>query len=182
MSEVAQKTLTELTVTLLAAFVQNNNVRNEDLAGLIISTHSALVTTAGATIAPNVDVMADRGTLSIIEPAVTVRKSLASTAFIISMIDGKPYKSLKRHLSAKGISPDQYRERFNLPATYPMVAPEYSESRRAFARNIGLGRTRADSASVAPETPGAVKTAADNKKVAAGAAAARDPKPRGRSR
>ena len=75
------------------------------------------------------------------------------------MIDGKPYKSLKRHLAAKGISPDQYRERYNLPSTYPMVAPEYSESRRAFANSIGLGRPRppvepalaVDAAAVSPK-------------------------------
>jgi predicted transcriptional regulator len=73
-------------------------------------------------------------------PAVTARKSLANPDFIISMIDGKPYKTLRRHLSTNGLTPDQYRERYSLKADYPMVAANYSESRRAMAHKIGLGR------------------------------------------
>jgi len=76
-------------------------------------------------------------------PATTARKSLASSDVIISMIDGKPYKTLRRHLSAKGLTPTEYRERYGLKADYPMVAPAYSESRRALANKIGLGRHRA---------------------------------------
>ena len=76
-------------------------------------------------------------------PAVTARKSLASSDVIISMIDGKPYKALRRHLSANGMTPTEYRERYGLKADYPMVAPDYSESRRALANKIGLGRHRA---------------------------------------
>ncbi len=76
-------------------------------------------------------------------PAVTARKSLASSDVIISLIDGKPYKTLRRHLSAKGLTPTEYRERYGLKADYPMVAPDYSESRRALANKIGLGRHRA---------------------------------------
>ena len=56
------------------------------------------------------------------------------------MIDGKPYKTLRRHLSTNGLTPEQYRERYNLKADYPMVAPAYSEARRAMAKKIGLGR------------------------------------------
>jgi predicted transcriptional regulator len=73
------------------------------------------------------------------QPAVTVRKSLASPDHIISMIDGKPYRSLKRHLGRHGLTPDQYRQRYGLKADYPMVAPAYSEQRRAMAHKIGLG-------------------------------------------
>jgi predicted transcriptional regulator len=73
-------------------------------------------------------------------PAVTARKSLASPNHIISMIDGKPYKTLRRHLSTHGLTPEQYRERYNLKADYPMTAPAYSETRRAMAKKIGLGR------------------------------------------
>lgn len=72
-------------------------------------------------------------------PAVSVRKSLGSRDHIISMIDGKPYKTLRRHLSTHGLTPEQYRERYNLKADYPMVAPNYSETRRAMAKKIGLG-------------------------------------------
>ncbi len=73
-------------------------------------------------------------------PAVTVRKSLASKDHIISMIDGKPYKTLRRHLATNGLTPEEYRARYNLKADYPMVAESYSESRRAMAKKIGLGR------------------------------------------
>lgn len=86
--------------------------------------------------------------------AVTVRKSLASPDHIISMIDGKPYKALRRHLTTHGLSPEQYRERYNLKADYPIVAPAYSESRRAMANRIGLGRKKTPDA-VATEKPAA---------------------------
>jgi predicted transcriptional regulator len=71
---------------------------------------------------------------------VSVRKSLGSKDHILSMIDGKPYKSLKRHLSRHGLTPDDYRSRYNLPSSYPMVAPAYSEQRREVAKRLGLGR------------------------------------------
>lgn len=73
------------------------------------------------------------------EGAVSAKKSLASRDHIISMIDGKPYKTLRRHLSTHGMSPEQYRERFGLKADYPMVAESYSEQRREMAKRIGLG-------------------------------------------
>jgi hypothetical protein len=69
-----------------------------------------------------------------------VRKSLASPDRIISMIDGKPYRTLRRHLSTHGLTPDEYRARYKLKPDYPMVAPAYSEARRAMAKKIGLGR------------------------------------------
>jgi predicted transcriptional regulator len=75
-------------------------------------------------------------------PAVTVRKSLASKDHIISMIDGKPYRTLKRHLSTNGLTPAEYRERYGLKADYPITAPSYSEARKAMALKIGLGRKR----------------------------------------
>ena len=74
------------------------------------------------------------------EPAVSVRKSLSSPDHIISLIDGKPYKTLRRHLSRHGLTAEQYRERFGLKADYPMVAPAYAETRRDLAKKIGLGR------------------------------------------
>lgn len=73
-------------------------------------------------------------------PAVTARKSLASPDHILSMIDGKPYRTLRRHLSGHGLTPEEYRARYGLKADYPMVAPAYSEARRAMAKKIGLGR------------------------------------------
>lgn len=74
------------------------------------------------------------------EPAVSVRKSLASHEHILSMIDGKPYKTLRRHLTTHGFTPDSYRAEFGLKADYPMVAAAYTATRRDLALKIGLGR------------------------------------------
>lgn len=74
------------------------------------------------------------------DPATTIRKSLSSKDHIISLIDGKPYKTLRRHLSTHGLTPAEYRSRYGLKADYPMVAPNYSEARRSMAQKIGLGR------------------------------------------
>lgn len=73
-------------------------------------------------------------------PAVSVRKSLSSPDHIISMIDGKAYKTLKRHVATHGLTMDEYRERYGLKKDYPSVAPAYSEARQAMAKKIGLGR------------------------------------------
>jgi predicted transcriptional regulator len=73
-------------------------------------------------------------------PAISARKSLASKDHIISMNYGKPYKALRRHLATNGLTPAEYRERYGLKPDYPMVAESYSESRRAMAEKIGLGR------------------------------------------
>lgn len=129
MSETDQSDLTILTVQLLSAYVANNSVASEDLAGLIRSTRAALE--AGATpVAPEIPTYA---------PAVSVRKSLASQDHILSLIDGRPYKMLKRHLASNGLTPAEYRDRYNLPNDYPMVAPTYSQQRRETATRIGLG-------------------------------------------
>lgn len=125
MSDVAA-----LAVQLLSAYLANNTVASEDLADLIRTTRAALTEDA----APAEQVEAETFT-----PAVSVRKSLASSEHIISLIDGKPYKTLKRHLASHGLTPDTYRSRYNLPAGYPMVAPDYAAHRRAVAQKIGLG-------------------------------------------
>lgn len=140
MTEQVQPSLTELTVNLLAAFVSNNIVGSKDLPELIASTHAALAALndhgAGSSPEPAAELEPERE----FQPAVTARKSLGKREHILSMIDGKPYKTLKRHLSRHGLTPDQYRARYKLPADYPMVAPAYSEARSAAAKRIGLGR------------------------------------------
>ncbi len=134
MDTTQQQDLTELTVELLSAFVANNNVRVDDLPALIASTHAALSGLSG----PGTETVG--GSAETHQPAVTARKSLANRDFILSLIDGKPYKSLKRHLTGHGMTPEEYRSRYNLPATYPMVAPGYSDARREVAKRLGLGR------------------------------------------
>ncbi|MEG3143171.1 MucR family transcriptional regulator [Sphingomonas sp. RT2P30] len=137
---------TELTIAWLGN--QNNRVTAEDVPAFLRTMHATVTELAGGMPATAT------GTeeAPTFTPAVTARKSLASKDHIISMIDGKPYKTLRRHLSTHGLTPEQYRERYNLKAAYPMVAETYSESRRAMAHKIGLGQKgRAARAAVAAE-------------------------------
>jgi predicted transcriptional regulator len=163
MSDDASTDVTSLTVQLLGAYLSNNTVPSGDLAELIATTRSALAAKAV------VDAVVEEETY---EPAVSVRKSLGSRDFIISMIDGKPYKMLKRHLSLHGLTPAEYRARYNLPSDYPMVAAAYSERRREVAKTLGLGRkgrvAPVEAAPEAVEAVAAVKPA--RKKVAKPAA------------
>lgn len=149
MADAPEIDLTSLTVDLLAAYVANNNVRPDDLPKLIGDTHSALK----ALETGSQDPQGGEAASAEYQPAVTARKSLANPEHILSMIDGKPYKSLKRHLSANGLSPDEYRQRYNLRADYPMTAPAYSERRREVAKKLGLGRKRGTS----PAAPAAAE-------------------------
>ncbi len=123
--------VTALTVQLLSAYLSNNSVGAGELADLIRTTRSALVESAVPAVAEE--------TPETFTPAVSVRKSVGSPEHILSLIDGKPYKTLKRHLASHGLTPDDYRSRYNLPASYPLVAPEYAARRRAVAQKIGLG-------------------------------------------
>lgn len=132
MADEIQPDITTLTVQLLSAFVSNNNLAAEGLPDLIRSTRAALTT------AP--DAAKEGPETEMHKPAVSVRKSLSSPDHIVSLIDGKPYKTLKRHLAAHGLTPDQYRERYSLPKSYPLVASSYSEARRAVAAKLGLGK------------------------------------------
>ena len=84
-------------------------------------------------------------------PAVSVRASLASRDHLISLIDGKPYRALKRHLTRLGLTPDQYRERYGLKPDYPMVAPTFSEERSAAAKGRQSGRKRQPENALAAE-------------------------------
>ena len=125
----------ELATDLTIAWLANANTRAtaDDVPAFLARMFDAVQGLAGggaATAQPAV----------VHEGAVSVRKSLASKDHIISMIDGKPYKALRRHLTRHGLSPDEYRERYGLKADYPMVSERYSEQRRDMAKRIGLGR------------------------------------------
>ncbi len=123
---------TALAVDLLSAYLANNTVAVKDVPDLIRSTRMAL---AGAPAS-----VLGSGDAATFTPAVSVRKSLASSAHILSLIDGKPYRTLRRHLAAHGLTPESYRARYNLPTDYPMIAPDYAAQRRALAQQSGLGR------------------------------------------
>ena len=127
----------ELAAELTAAWLANPNTRTaaDDVPAFLVAMHAAVAKLSG-----DGEAEPETAAAPASEPAVSVRKSLASPDHIISMLDGKKYKTLRRHLSTNGLTPEQYRERFNLKADYPMVAANYSEARRAMAKSIGLGR------------------------------------------
>ena len=127
----------ELATELTIAWLGNPNTRSsaEDVPAFLGKMHDTVAALLGATTeAPPVEAATEY------TPAVSARKSLASKDHIISMIDGKSYKTLRRHLATHGMTPAEYRERYGLKPDYPMVAENYSESRRAMAKKIGLGR------------------------------------------
>ncbi len=126
----------ELAADIVAAYVSNNSVPPTDLPALIGNVHAAL---------QNVSNPAQVKAEEKPTPAVPVKKSVTPDA-IISLIDGKPYKSLKRHLTKQGLSPEQYRERYGLPRDYPMVAPNYAAKRSELAKASGLGQQRRNAA------------------------------------
>ena len=158
-------TAVELAAELTAAWLSNPNTRTsaDDVPAFLLSMHAA-VTKLSESNSGNVEQPA----ATAYEPATTARKSLASPDHIISMIDGKKYKTLRRHLSTNGMTPEEYRERYNLKADYPMVAATYSEARRAMAKSIGLGRKAGTKMEKAGEA--AVKTACKTGKAAVDAA------------
>ncbi|MER9850050.1 MucR family transcriptional regulator [Mesorhizobium sp. M0106] len=156
MTEEAAKnidTLIELTADVVSAYVSNNPVPVGDLPALIGQVHAALKGTAAG-------VTAQRPVA--LTPAVPIRKSVTPD-YIISLEDGKKFKSLKRHLSTHhGLTPDEYRAKWGLSADYPMVAPNYSAARSTLAKTMGLGRKPKE-----PETPEPAPAKRTRKKVAA---------------
>ncbi len=124
------ETLITLTSDIVAAHVSNNSVSVEEVPTLISNVYSALSGLEGAGVAEEARP----------DPAVSVRASVKKD-HIICLDCGKKMKMLKRHLSTEhGMTPDEYRQRWELPSDYPMVAPEYAETRRDLAKKIGLGR------------------------------------------
>lgn len=124
-----KETLITLTSDIVAAHVSNNSVSVEEVPALIQNIYGAL---AGLGVEPEAD--------KLPEPAVSIRASVKND-HLVCLEDGKKMKMLKRHLMTDhGMTPEEYRARWSLPADYPMVAPEYAEKRRILAKEIGLGR------------------------------------------
>ena len=138
---------TALAADIVAAFVSNNKIAVNELPELISSVHKALQAAGSPQPEP-----APAPT-----PAVPVKKSVTAD-YLISLEDGKKYKSLKRHLATRGMSPDEYRTKWGLPKDYPMVAANYSAQRSNLAKTLGLGRKAAAPAPVVAPEP--VKTPA----------------------
>ena len=140
LTEDTDSNLVELATELTIAWLGNpNNRANADDVPAFLRTMHATVSDLSGGQAAEPTAEASEGEQPDHVPAVSVRKSLGSRDHIISLIDGRPYRTLRRHLSKHGLTPDDYRKRYNLKSDYPMVAPNYSEQRRDMAKKIGLG-------------------------------------------
>ncbi len=123
----------ELAAELVSAYVSNNRVPPNDLPKLIGDIHAALIRV-------NTDVTPE--SVEARRPAVSPKKSVTDD-YVICLEDGKRFKSLKRHLRTQyNLSPDEYREKWNLGPDYPMVAPNYARARSKLAKDMGLGQQR----------------------------------------
>ncbi|WP_082172986.1 MucR family transcriptional regulator [Methylobacterium platani] len=120
-----------LAADIVSAYVAKNSVPPGELADLIASTYAALAKLAAPSKPEPVK----------LEPPVPIRKSVTPD-YLISLEDGRQYKSLKRHLTSRGLTPDDYRQKWGLPRDYPMVAANYAASRSELAKSSGLGQSR----------------------------------------
>lgn len=125
--------LIDLTADIVSAYVSNNSISAHDLPGLISEVFQALSRTHGGVVEAEPEPL---------KPAVNPKKSVFPD-YIICLEDGKKFKSLKRHLRTHyDLSPEEYREKWGLPADYPMVAPNYAAARSELAKKMGLGQQR----------------------------------------
>jgi predicted transcriptional regulator len=147
MENADQTTILECTTSIVAAYVANNTLHKEHLSALIADTFSSLARVNRPEVEPEK-----------LTPAVSVKRSVQPD-YIVCLEDGKKFKSLKRHLmSHYSMTPEEYREKWGLPADYPMVAPNYAAARSELAKKMGLGRREAPAAVEAPQAKSA-KTA-----------------------
>ena len=139
-SNTSSSDKTSLSADIVAAYVSHNAVAPVGLPALIESVHSAITSLGVVEAIPKTEALI---------PAVPIRKSI-TPGFLICLDDGKKLKTLKRHLTNLGMTPDQYRTKWNLPKEYPMTAPDYAATRSALAKSIGLGQLRKDTAKRKP--------------------------------
>ncbi|MFE1599528.1 MucR family transcriptional regulator [Methylobacterium sp. ID0610] len=141
MTDVPAAAHLALVSDIVSAYVSKNNVPASELSALIQSVSQSLGSLGKPTGPEPVK----------LTPPVPIRRSVTPDA-IISLEDGKPYKSLKRHLSGRGLTPEQYREKWGLPPDYPMVAANYAAQRSELAKSLGLGQTRRARAAAGEQT------------------------------
>jgi predicted transcriptional regulator len=133
MSDAASGKFIDQTASIVAAYVSKNAVPANELSALINHVHAALVRVASGHGGLNGEPL---------KPAVPVKKSIAPD-YLVCLEDGKKFKSLKRHLRTQyNMTPEQYREKWDLPPDYPMVAPNYAAARSELAKQMGLGQQR----------------------------------------
>jgi predicted transcriptional regulator len=122
-----------LTADIVSAYVSNNTVPANDIPNLINQVHLALLRVSGGQ---------NETQPETLKPAISVKKSI-TPEYIVCLEDGKKFKSLKRHLRTQyNMTPEQYREKWQLPTDYPMVAPNYAAARSQLAKQMGLGQQR----------------------------------------
>ena len=131
----------ELAADLVSAYVSHNFLRTSDLPSVIITVHTALSQVGSG--------KAEQPTEAP-RPPVPIRKSITPD-HLISLEDGKPYRSLTRHLAKRGLTPEAYRAKWGLPPTYSMVAPNYAQRRSELAKTLGLGQRRTAEPTPPPE-------------------------------
>jgi len=125
--------LTSLVTEIVAAYISNNTMKPAEIPTFVQLVHRSL----GALHSGQSFLLSGRS-----EPAVSIEESIHPD-YIVCLEDGRKLKMLKRHLkTAYNMTPEQYRERWKLPANYPMVAPNYAKRRRSIAKSIGLGTHR----------------------------------------
>lgn len=130
MDDAPKSELIALTADIISAYVSNNPTARDDLPALIVDVHDALSKASNRLATPEREEL---------RPAVALKKSVTPD-YIICLEDGKKFKSLKRHLRTHyNLSPEEYREKWNLPHDYPMVAPNYAAARSSLAKQMGLG-------------------------------------------
>ena len=129
-SSPGSSNVTELTADIVSAYLSKNTVRPEEIATLINTVHAALSGVGQEPAAPQKH-----------EPPMPWKKAIKPDG-IVSFEDGKSYKSLRRHLTTRGLTPEQYREKWGLPKDFPMVSPNYSAARSELAKKLGLGQQR----------------------------------------
>jgi predicted transcriptional regulator len=137
-TEQAKPDFASITADIVSSYVTNNAIHRNDLPTVIASVHAALQ----GLITPK------QTEPEKPQPAVSIRKSI-SPDFLISLEDGRKYKSLKRHLGKLGLTPEDYRAKWGLPPDYPMVAPNYALQRSELAKSMGLGQQRKKTAKAA---------------------------------
>ena len=133
MTDVAGKTPVALTASIVSAYLSNNPTQASEIPNLISQVHAALQrVSTGRSEAP----------LEPAKPAVSLKKSMTPD-YLVCLEDGKRFKSLKRHLRTQyNMTPEQYRDKWGLPADYPMVAPNYAVARSALAKKMALRQQR----------------------------------------
>lgn len=133
MSEAAGKSFIDLTANIVSAYLSNNPTPSSEIPNIISQIHAALLRVSSG----RPETPAEPA-----KPAVSLKKSI-NPDYLVCLEDGKRFKSLKRHLRSQyNMTPEQYRDKWGLPADYPMVAPNYAVARSQLAKKMGLGQQR----------------------------------------